>query len=76
MKWTDYCVSKLPTHFDFGIGKGTYNLLPPRFADNFKSRNSVLRDWTEDRVEFQNHIELAYSKRENEKTVGRILGYK
>lgn len=54
---------KLPTHPDYGTGKATYNLLPARFADNFKSGYAIIRDWTEDRIKLQSYIELAFSNR-------------
>ena len=54
---------KLPTHPDYGTGKATYNLLPARFSDNFKSGYAIIRDWTEDRIKLQSYIELAFSNR-------------
>ncbi|MFO7823966.1 MAG: TIR domain-containing protein [Cyclobacterium sp.] len=54
---------KLPTHPDYGTGKATYNLLPARFADNFKSGYAIIRDWTDDRIKLQSYIELAFSCR-------------
>lgn len=53
----------LPNHPDFGTGKATYNLIPTRLADNFKSKYAVIRDWTDDRVKMQEYIELAFEKR-------------
>lgn len=55
---------KLPNHPDFGTGKATYNLLPARFADNFKSGYAIIRDWTDDRIKMQSYIELAFGNRE------------
>lgn len=56
---------KLPTHPDYGTGKATYNLLPARFADNFKSGYAIIRDWTEDRIKLQSYIEIAHFNRKN-----------
>ena len=37
----------LPTHPDFGSGKATFRLMPPRLADNFTGEDSFARiyDW-------------------------------
>lgn len=53
----------LPNHPDFGTSKATYNLMPTRLADNFKSKYAVIRDWTDDRAKMQEYIELAFEKR-------------
>lgn len=53
----------LPDHSDFGTDKATYNLMPTRLADNFRSKYAVIRDWTEDRVKMQEYIELAFERR-------------
>ena len=53
----------LPNHPDFGTGKATYNLMPTRLANNFKSKYAVIRDWTDDRVKMQEYVELAFEKR-------------
>ncbi|WP_313516532.1 TIR domain-containing protein [Sphingobacterium sp.] len=53
----------LPNHPDFGTSKATYNLMPIRLADNFKSKYAVIRDWTDDRTKMQEYIELAFEKR-------------
>ncbi len=53
----------LPNHPDFGTDKATYNLMPARLADNFKSGYAIIRDWTNDRVKMQEYIELAFEKR-------------
>lgn len=53
----------LPNHPDFGTSKATYNLMPTRLADNFKSKYAVIRDWTDDRVKMQEYIELAFERR-------------
>ena len=54
---------KLPTHPDFGTGKHSPSKLPGRLADNISSGYAIIRDWTEDRVEMQKYIELAFEKR-------------
>lgn len=54
---------KLPHHSDYGTGRTTYDLIPSRLADNFKSRYAIIRDWTDDRVKMQEYIELAFDKR-------------
>lgn len=53
----------LPDHHDFGTNKATYNLIPTRLADNFRSKYAVIRDWTDDRVKMQEYIELAFERR-------------
>jgi len=53
----------LPNHPDFKTGKATYSLMPVRLADNFKSKYAVIRDWTDDRAEMQEYIELAFERR-------------
>lgn len=58
----------LPDHPDFGSGKATYNLMPDRLADNFKSGYAVIRDWTDDRVKMQEYIELAFEQRTSKAT--------
>lgn len=57
---------KLPTHPDYGTGKHKYNLLPTRLSDNLKSGYAIIRDWTDDRIEMQKYIELAFSKRDTD----------
>lgn len=54
---------KLPNHPDYGTGKATYNLMPARLADNFKSGYAIIRDYTTDRKKLQEYIELAYKNR-------------
>ncbi|MBC6365767.1 TIR domain-containing protein [Algoriphagus sp. AK58] len=53
----------LPSHPDYGTGQATYNLMPARLADNFKSGYAIIRDWTNDRVKMQSYIEEAFEKR-------------
>lgn len=53
----------LPDHPDFGTDQATYNLMPARLADNFRSEYAVIRDWTDDRTKMQEYIELAFEKR-------------
>src|SRR5690554_641064 len=53
----------LPGHPDYGTGNATYDLMPSRLADNFKSGYAVIRDWTDDRATMQSYIELAFNKR-------------
>lgn len=53
----------LPNHPDFGTNMATYNLMPARLADNFKSGYAIIKDWTDDRVKMQEYIELAFEKR-------------
>lgn len=53
----------LPNHPDFGTGKATYSLMPERLADNFKTGYAVIADWTENRKQLQNWIELAFKRR-------------
>ena len=54
---------KLPNHPDYGTGKSTYDLMPARLADNFKSGYAIIRDYTTDRKKLQEYIELAYKNR-------------
>lgn len=54
---------KLPSHPDYGTGKATYDSMPARFADNFKTGYGVIADWTENRKTIQSYIELAFDKR-------------
>lgn len=56
---------KLPSHPDFGSDKHSPSKLPARLADNISSGYAIIRDWTEDRVEMQKYIELAFEKRNN-----------
>lgn len=56
----------LPSHPDYGTKKATYDLMPPRLADNFKSGYAVIRDYTIDRKKIQEYIELAFENRSNE----------
>lgn len=53
----------LPNHPDFGTTKATYDLMPARLADNFKTGYAVIRDYTTDRIKLQNYIEEAFKKR-------------
>jgi hypothetical protein len=53
----------LPNHPDYGTPKATYNLMPARLADNFKSKYAIIRDYTTDRVELQEYIEAAFQNR-------------
>ena len=53
----------LPNHPDFGTTKATYDLMPGRLADNFKTGYAVIRDYTTDRIKLQNYIEEAFKKR-------------
>ena len=53
----------LPTHGDYGKEKATYDLLPARFADNFKSGYAIIRDWTEETEKIQSYIEMAFANR-------------
>jgi hypothetical protein len=53
----------LPSHPDFGTGKASYDLMPARLADNFKTGYAVIADWTENRKTIQLHIELAFDRR-------------
>ena len=54
---------KLPNHPDYGTGKATYDLMPARLADNFKSGYAIIRDWTTDTVKLQSYVELAFGNR-------------
>lgn len=56
----------LPEHPDYGSEKATFDLLPSRFSDNFKSGYAILRDWTENREKLQSYIELAYNNRKKQ----------
>jgi len=56
----------LPDHTDFGTTQATYDLMPARLADNFKSGYAVIRDWTDDRKLLQSYIELAYANRSSQ----------
>jgi len=53
----------LPSHPDYGSEKCTYDLIPTRLADNFKSDYAVIRDYTTDRKKIQEYIELTYKNR-------------
>lgn len=53
----------LPSHPDYGTGKVTHSLLPPRLDDNFKSSYAIIRDWTDDRLLMQSYIEEAFANR-------------
>jgi hypothetical protein len=53
----------LPSHPDYGTGNATYDLMPARLADNFKSGYAIIRDWTDDRVKMQSYIEEAFANR-------------
>lgn len=53
----------LPGHPDYGTGMATYGLMPERLADNFKTGYAVVADWTENRINIQNFIELAFDRR-------------
>ena len=53
----------VPSHPDYGTGQATYNLMPARLADNFKTGYAVVADWTEDRKQIQSYIELAFDYR-------------
>ena len=53
----------LPNHPDYGTEKATYDLMPARLADNFKSGYAIIRDYTTDRKKLQEYIELAYKNR-------------
>ena len=54
---------KLPNHPDFGTTKATYDLMPARLADNFKSNYAVIRNHTTNRVTLQKYIEEAFNNR-------------
>jgi hypothetical protein len=54
---------KLPSHPDYGTGHYHYDLLPARLSDNLKSGYAIIRDWTQDRIEMQEYIELAFERR-------------
>lgn len=56
----------LPNHSDYGTGKATYDLMPQRLADNFKTHYAIIKDWTEDPVKIQSYIELAFANRTKE----------
>jgi hypothetical protein len=53
----------LPNHPDFGTTKATYDLMPYRLADNFKTNYAVIRDYTTDRIKLQGYIEEAFKNR-------------
>lgn len=53
----------LPNHPDFNTGKATYDLMPARLSDNFKSKYAVIKDYTTDRKKIQEYIELAFNNR-------------
>lgn len=53
----------LPSHPDYGTGNATYDLMPSRLSDNFKTGYAIIRDWTDDRVKMQSYIEEAFAKR-------------
>ena len=53
----------LPSHPDYGTGQATYDLMPARLADNFKSGYAIIKDWTDDRVKMQGYIKEAFERR-------------
>lgn len=53
----------LPSHPNYGAGKVTYDFIPARLADNFKTGYAIIRDWTDDRLKMQSYIEKAFSYR-------------
>ena len=53
----------LPSHPDYGTTKATYDLMPARLADNFRSGYAIIRDWTDDRIKMQEYIEEAFANR-------------
>jgi hypothetical protein len=53
----------LPTHPDYGTRRATYDLMPARLADNFKTGYAIIKDWTDDRIKMQSYIEEAFEKR-------------
>lgn len=53
----------LPGHPDYGTGKITYDLMPARLADNFKTGYAVVADWIEDRKIIQSYIGSAFDSR-------------
>lgn len=53
----------LPSHPDYGTTHATYNEMPARLADNFKSGYAIVRDWTDDRKLMQSYIEAAFLRR-------------
>ena len=53
----------LPSHPDYETGNATYDLMPARLADNFKSGYAIIRNWTDDRVKMQGYIEEAFTQR-------------
>jgi hypothetical protein len=54
---------KLPSHPDYGTGKYTYSEQPQRLTDNLKTGYAIIRDYTTDRKELQDYIELAFANR-------------
>jgi hypothetical protein len=53
----------LPPHPNFGSDKASYDLMPARLADNFKTGYALVADWTADRVRLQSLLELAFDYR-------------
>ncbi len=53
----------LPSHPDYGSGKATYDQMPSRLADNFKTGYAVIADYTTNRKKQQELIELAFKRR-------------
>jgi len=53
----------LPTHPDYGKGKYLSENLPERLAKNIETGYAKLYDWSVDRVEVQNWIEIAFNSR-------------
>ena len=58
---------KLPEHYDYATDQCTYNKIPDRLADNFKSGYAIIRDYTADTKKLQEYIELAYNNRKTHK---------
>jgi len=61
----------LPSHPDFGKTTCQFSEIPKRLADNLESDYAVIIDYTNNRVDIQKYIELAYNAR-NSKVDKRI----
>lgn len=59
----------LPTHPDYSSEKYHKSSIPLRLQKNADSGYAILRDWTEDRVNMQEYIELAFANRDKDELI-------
>ncbi|SRR5260221_136230 len=64
----------LPTHPDYNTGSFYHSNLPARISENAKSGYTKIYNWTTDRIQIQNWVEDAFSRRtEDEKIVSNSI---